>query len=94
MTIYQLINDKGNPARNQFVVVKDGKTYFQSYKTMIAEVNNDKVTLSKDWVYSNTTLKHLYIFLRHEGFQIEKKNDVLKAIKNGNFEVVDEIKIS
>ena len=93
MKIYQLINDKGNSARNQFVVEKDGKTYFQSYKTMIAEVNKDKVTLSKDWHYSNTTLKHLYIFLRQEGFQIEGKNDVLKAIKSGNFEVVEEIKV-
>lgn len=93
MKIYQLINDKGISARNQFVVVKDGKTYFQSYKTMIAEVNKDKVTLSNDWDYSRTTLKHLYIFLRQEGFQIEKKNDVLNAIKNGNFEVVKEIKV-
>ena len=94
MKIYQLINDNGNPARNQFVVEKDGKIYFQSYKTIIAEVNKDKVTLSKDWHYSNTTLKHLYIFLRQEGFQIEKKNDILKAIKNGNFEVMEELNIS
>lgn len=94
MKIYQLINDKGNPARNQFVVEKDGKTFFQSYNTMIAEVNKDKVTLSKDWHYSNTTLKHLYIFLRQESFPIYGKNDALKAIKSGEFEVVDEIKIS
>ena len=93
MKIYQLINDKGNPARNQFVVEKDGKTYFQSYETIIAEVNKDKVTLSKDWVYSTTTLKHLYIFLRQEGFQIENKNDALKAIKSGEFKVVEEIKL-
>lgn len=93
MRIYQLINDNGCPARNQFVVEKDGKTYFQSYNTMIAEVNKDKVTLSKDWNYSNTTLKHLYIFLRQESFPIYGKNDVLKAIKEGNFEVVEEIKV-
>lgn len=94
MKIYQLINDKGYPARNQFVVEKDGKIYFQSYDTIIAEVNKNKVTLSEDWNYSNTTSKHLYIFLRQEGFYVDKKNDVLKAIKNGNFEVVDELSIS
>ena len=27
MTIYQLINDKGNAARNQFVVIKNNKIY-------------------------------------------------------------------
>ena len=94
MKIYQLINDKGNPARNQFVVEKDGKTYFQSYDTIIAEKNGRKVKLSSAWNQSKTTRKHLYIFLRQESFPIYGKNDALKAIKSGEFKVVEEIKYS
>ena len=94
MTIYQLINDKGNAARNQFVVVKDDKIYFQSYKTIIAEKDGRKIKLSSAWNQSKTTSKHLYIFLRQESFPIYEKNDVLKAIKNGDFEVVEELSIS
>ena len=94
MKTYQLMNDNGNSANNQIVVEKDGKIYFQSYNTIIAEKNGRKVKLSSAWNCSKTTRKHLYIFLRQESFPIWEKNDVLKAIKSGEFEVVDEIKIS
>jgi len=51
--------------KNQFVIYDDKATYFQSYESVCACVNrkNQKLTLFKDWDYSNTTRKHLYIFI-------------------------------
>lgn len=53
--------------KNQFVIFDNKKTIFQSYDSTIAvidktKINND-LTLGKDWNYSSTTLKHLYLFL-------------------------------
>ena len=54
--------------KNQFVIFDNKKTTFQSYDSTIAvidktKINND-LTLGKDWNYSPTTLKHLYLFLK------------------------------
>lgn len=64
--VKNLVNDKGTTLANQFIIVTNGKTYFQSYETPIAKkMNNGKVILSTDWDYSNTTRKALYTFLRN-----------------------------
>lgn len=59
MKIRQLEN------KNQFVMEDNEKAIFQSYESVIAEYDkiNDILTLGIDWDYSNTTRKHLYIFL-------------------------------
>ena len=51
--------------KNQFVVKDNEKVYFQSYDSLIAiyERATQKLTLGCDWNYSNTTRKHLYIFI-------------------------------
>jgi hypothetical protein len=51
--------------KNQFVMEDNEKAIFQSYESIIAEYDkeNDMLTLGIDWDYSNTTRKHLYIFL-------------------------------
>lgn len=53
--------------KNQFVIedMKEDKTYFQSYNSLIAirDKKNATLTLGKDWDYSKTTMKHLYLFL-------------------------------
>lgn len=51
--------------KNQFVMEDNQKAIFQSYESVIAEYDkiNDTLTLGIDWDYSNTTRKHLYIFL-------------------------------
>jgi hypothetical protein len=51
--------------KNQFVMEDNQKAIFQSYDSVIAEYDkiNDILTLGVDWDYSNTTRKHLYIFL-------------------------------
>ena len=42
------------------------------------------IVLSTDWEYSKTTMKHLYIFLRQNGYyNLSSAKDVRKAIKEG-----------
>lgn len=50
---------------NQFILENNKKVVFQSYNSIIAIFDKEKQTLTfgKDWDYSNTTLKHLYLFI-------------------------------
>jgi hypothetical protein len=81
--VSQLINDNGNPAANQFIISTKKATYFQSYGSVVCKLSHDgKITLSQDWDYSNTTRKHLYMFLRGRGhYGLSSANDIRKAIK-------------
>lgn len=82
--VTQLINDKGNPAANQFIRRTDKATYFQSYQSVVCKLDGINIVLSTDWEYSNTTRKHLYMFLRQNGYyNLSSANDVRKAIKDG-----------
>ena len=94
MEIIQMVNDRMNHAANQFIIKHKGETFFQSYKTMCAKISkNKKVFLNKEYFIdsnlsggSKTTNKHLYIFLRENGFpSIRNKKDVTEEIENGNF---------
>ena len=61
-----MLSSRGNPVPNQFVIyTKDGK-YFQSYRSIIAFIdNNNKVFLDEYyWDYSRTTSKYRNIFLK------------------------------
>lgn len=56
--------------KNQFIIYeydKNGvsKVYFQSYQSLVAtyDKKTHKLVLSKNWNYSNTTRKHLYLFI-------------------------------
>lgn len=83
--VKNLINDRGNSAANQFVINTTNGTYFQSYDSVVAKVDNKgNLFLSQYWDYSNTTRKHLYIFLRNHGFHAYcTAKDMRKAIKDG-----------
>lgn len=89
MKCYNLINDNGRPAANQIVISYNGVTTFESYGTPICDVTDKgKVFLNKTfWDYSRTTLKHLYIFLRQQGYNVRSKKDVEKRIANGEFKL-------
>lgn len=65
MQITQMINSNGNPAANQFIINADDGQYFQSYDTLIAfkPRNGDTPTVTGSWDHSQTTLKHLKLFL-------------------------------
>lgn len=95
LKISQLINDNNNPAANQFVLEVSKGYVFQSYDSVIAfyDRKENKVYVTKDWDYSNTTRKHFYIFLRDycgACGQIRKK-DIEYEFKHGNYELVSEL---
>ncbi len=74
--------------KNQFLMEGSEKAIFQSYNSIIAiyDKENDVLTLGKDWDYSKTTTKHLYIFLdqmfRHSWSNL--KEDILSALATSN----------
>ena len=80
--------------KNQFIIEDEEhqKIYFQSYESIIAiwDRNSETLTLGHDWDYSQTTRKHLYLFINDycfvEGFDIDsktKRQDVQKLIDGG-----------
>jgi len=80
--VKQLINDNGNPAANQFILKTKKATYFQSYESVVCKLDGNNIVLSDDWDYSNTTRKHLYMFLRQNGYyNLSSAKDIRKAIK-------------
>lgn len=51
--------------KNQFIINNNNNIYFQSYESLIAKIDKKgELSLGKDWDYSKTTLKHLYLFLK------------------------------
>ena len=83
--IHQLNN------KNQFVINHNEMIYFQSYDSLVAAYNTktQKLVIGCDWDYSNTTRKHLYIFMSdYCGFSSDiyyaknKRQLINKLIKN------------
>ncbi len=91
MNTSKMINDKGNEAENQFIITTEKGTYFKSYSTVIAFVpfGGGKTVLSSAWCYSNTTLKHLKIFLDNR----QSKAEYIKDIDAGVYDLVDNLSI-
>jgi len=82
--VRQLINDNGNPAANQFIIKTKKATYFQSYDSVVCKLDGVNIVLSTDWDYSNTTRKHLYMFMRQNGYySLSSAKEVRKAISEG-----------
>jgi hypothetical protein len=81
--VKNITSSKGNIIANQFEIWTDESVTFQSYKSIICIVGNDKIIFGSDWDYSRTTSKYLYIFLRDRGLDINNKKDVEKIIKEG-----------
>ena len=51
-------------SKHHFIITVGNKKYFQSYGSLIAVVNNGKVTLNRyRWNYSKTTVAYLNRFL-------------------------------
>ena len=89
MKVINMTSNKGNKIANQFIIYDDNNNkYFQSYKSIIAKIeNNDviesiginyqrnkKVYLDKNyWDYSVTTGKYRNIFLNETNKETEKK---------------------
>ena len=93
--IANLINDRGNAVKNQFVITgeeNDKKVVtFQSYDSRICDIVYNcgmgfdaLVRFGRDWNYSQTTTKHLYSFLRQNNLEIlASKQAIEEAIERG-----------
>ena len=58
--------------KNQFIMNDEKKIVFQSYDSIIAEIDKKtgELFFGNDWNYSNTTRKHLYLFLSDYKYEI------------------------
>ena len=64
--------------KNQFTIENDGDIFLQSYKSIVCKIDkNGTITLGKDWDYSQTTRKHLYLFLR-------EYSNILNGVETNN----------
>lgn len=72
--------------KNQFIMNDDKKIIFQSYDSIIAVIDkkSGKIVFGNDWNYSNTTRKHLYLFLNDYKYEIGA--DLYAAIFRGGFQ--------
>ena len=72
--------------KNQFLFYDDRKIVFQSYDSIIAEIDKKtgELFFGSDWDYSNTTRKHLYMFLNDYKYEIGA--DLYAAIFHGGFD--------
>lgn len=96
MKVSNLISKRsGESVRNQFTIVNNGKIYFQSYDSLIAEYdyNTEKLTVGRYFDYSVTTSKYLHQFIKENIWNIERllqnysgsySEKIKKAIKDGH----------
>lgn len=85
LKINQLENPlTGNPVANHYEIETDKYYIFQSYKTIICQIDRQSpfnVVLDPKWNYSKTTLKYLKQFLKMN----LSKNDILAKIERGDY---------
>lgn len=60
--------------KNQFLIESDDLIEFQSYDSLVASINKKTgiLKLGIDWDYSNTTMKHLYLFINDYKYYLKK----------------------
>ena len=86
LKVSNMISSRGNTVPNQFIIKTDKGNYFQSYKTIIALIENNpnKIILDNNALnYSKTTSKYLYQFLDM------KKDEILLKIGEGKIILKD-----
>lgn len=89
MKVEQMINNRGNGAMNQFIITDTNKLVFQSYSSMIVEIDytNNVITIGNDYNYSTTTGKHRNIFFNDYAHmpELATLKGLEKAIKDGKY---------
>lgn len=91
LKVKNIISSSGNAVSNQFIIEDSGNVYYQSYNSLIARWDGVELLLGKDWDYSVTTLKYLYIWLEDYCWQIwrqiktsgNKRKAIQALIDNG-----------
>ncbi len=79
-------------SKNQFRLYGERKDIFQSYdsKVVVIDWKTNTITFGRDWDYSTTTSKYVYLFLEDyanisfNGVS-NKRAYVNKLIENGNY---------
>jgi hypothetical protein len=72
MKVANLMSSNGNKVANQFVIETGSKIYFQSYNSIIAEIDGGQIYVDPVYYnYSKTTSKYLYRFLNLNKKEIE-----------------------
>lgn len=74
--------------KNQFHLYGNGENELQSYDSLVCSINDLEIILGRDWNYSNTTRKHVYLFLEEYGdinfYGIKNKKEYINnLIDNG-----------
>ena len=86
MKVSQILNSKGVPVRNQFILSGNGKSVFQSYDSIICEREDyapyddtcGRPSIKLDpvyWNYSRTTSKYRALFLGESTKETQAKID-------------------
>ena len=84
MRVKNMVSKNGNFVPNQFVIWDEDKVYFQSYRSIIAKIEDGKTYLDENfWNYSRTTSKYRNDFLRLTTDETKAK------IKSGEFVLTD-----
>ena len=86
MKVQNLESNSGNTIANQFEITAPEGRYFQSYRSIIAFIPNNRCKIQLDetyWDYSKTTGKYRNIFLGEDKKETERK------IKSGEYELVN-----
>lgn len=85
MKVENITNKQGKKVANQFIITDGNKVAFQSYDSLICEIENNAITFTQKYNFSSTTAKHGNTFLS-DFFGCEIKTaDVEKMIKCGSF---------
>lgn len=85
MRVENITNKQGNKVSNQFIITDGNKVAFQSYDSLICEIENKVITFTKAYNFSPTTSKHRNTFLSDFFGCDIKTADVEKMIACGKF---------
>lgn len=92
ISVSNLINEKGNVTKNQFIIKNNdtNTVIFQSYNSMVCEIRpssmgfGKEVVFGEDWSYSRTTMKHLNNFLRQNNLEfLAGAKNIREALERG-----------
>ena len=85
MQVQNMRSPRGNTVPNQFIINHNGEEYFQSYRVIIAKIdNNGKRYLdSYYWDYSVTTGRYRNLFLN------ETIKETREKIESGEYILMD-----
>ena len=85
MRVENITNKQGKNVANQFIITDGNKVAFQSYDSLICEIENKAITFTQKYNFSPTTAKHRNAFLSDFFGCDIKTADVEKMIKCGSF---------